>query len=238
MLNKLKIIAVDDSEMVLMLLEQMCKESPIVDIVRTFIDSVDFLAQAPTLEFDLCLLDINMPGMDGITLAQLLKNKPVIFIDGTDYTFKNALDLSPIDIVPKPIIQERLNKAFEKAYSLLACKREYGLFNVAESKKKVKIHLIDIMLITTDDVDPRHKLAWMRNGEKYTLMNYSIEHLTSNSSALVQVNKGEAVSMEAVHEVEHDQITLKGILSESGMPKQVTLGNAFKEKFRERMFYN
>jgi hypothetical protein len=69
-------------------------------------------------------------------------------------------------------------------------------------------------------------------------MNYNIEHLTSNSPSLVQVNRGEAVSLEAVHEVEHDLITLKGILSECGKPKQITLGAAFKDKFRERMFYN
>ncbi|HXP52816.1 MAG TPA: response regulator [Bacteroidia bacterium] len=238
MLKKLRAVAVDDNKAVLSTLTQMCKESALVELVNTFTNPNEFLEQAPMLEFDLCLLDIEMPQMEGTTLAQILGNKPIIFISGSDEKFRDALNLSPVDIVPKPIMKDRLNKAFEKACNLFAEKKEYELFNVAESNKKVKIRLGDIMLITTDDVDPRHKQAWMKNGEKYTLMNCKIEHLTANSPSLVQVNRAEAVSLEAVHEVEHDLITLKGVLAENGRPKQVTLGVAFKKKFKERMFYS
>jgi two-component system LytT family response regulator len=238
MLKKLKAIAVDDDVSILSTLEQMCKASPIIELVHTFTNPNEFLGKAPMLEFDLCILDIQMPQMEGITLAQVLKNKPVIFVSGSDERFRDALNLSPIDIVPKPILKDRLYKAFEKAHSLLGEKKEYELFNVAESNKKVKIRLQDILLITTDDVDPRHKQAWLRSGEKYTLMNCKIEHLTANSQALIQVNRAEAVSMEAVHEVEYDLITLKGVLTDNGKPKQVTLGAAFKKKFKERMFYS
>jgi two-component system LytT family response regulator len=235
--NKLKAIAVDDDPGVLAALQEMCRVSPLIELTQTFTNPAEFLTKAPLLSFDLCMLDIQMPQMEGITLAQVLKNKPVIFISGSDDRFRDALNLSPVDIVPKPVLKDRLYKAFEKAYDLLAEKKEYELFNVAESNKKVNIRLPDIMLITTDDIDPRHKLAWMRNGEKYTLMNCKLEHMVNNHSTLVQVNRAEAVSLEAVHEVEHDLITLKGILTEDGRPKQVTLGPAFKQKFKERMFY-
>lgn len=238
MIKKLRAIAVDDNAGILSTLQQMCKESPTVELVKTFTNPQDFLEEAPVLEFDLCLLDIQMPQMEGTTLAQVISNKPIIFISGSDEKFRDALNLSPIDIVPKPILKDRLYKAFEKAFNMYSEKKEYELFNVAESSRKVKIRLQDIMLITTDDVDPRHKQAWMRSGEKYTLMNCKIEHLTANSPILVQVNRAEAVSLEAVHEVEHDLITLKGIIAENGRPKQVTLGAAFKKKFKERMFFS
>ena len=235
---KLKAIAVDDNPGVLATLQEMCKDSPFVEIVGTFTDPRKFLLKAPSLEFDICFLDIQMPEMEGTTLAQILKNKPVIFISGSDDKFRDALNLSPIDIVPKPILKDRLFKAIEKGYNQLGEKKEYQLFNVAESNKKVKIRLPDIMLITTDDIDPRHKIAWMRNGEKYTLMNTKLEHLVQNSTSLVQVNRSMAVSLEAVHEVEYDLITLKGIFDEDKKPMQVTLGSAFKAKFKEKMFYN
>jgi two-component system LytT family response regulator len=238
MSHKLITVAVDDDPGILSALQGMCKASPFIELVQTFTNPAEFLLKAPGLDFDLCLLDIQMPQMEGVTLAQLLKNKPVIFISGSDDKFRDALNLSPIDIVPKPILKDRLYKAFEKAYNQLAEKKEYELFNVAESNKKVKIRLPDVMLITTDDVDPRHKVAWMRSGEKYTLMNCTLEHLVQNSSSLVQVNRAEAVSLEAVHEVEHDLITLKGVKTEDGRQKQVTLGTAFKKKFKERMFYS
>lgn len=238
MLNKLITIAVDDDPNILSTLVELSKPSPLIEIAHTFTNPAEFLAKAPSLKFDLCLLDIQMPQMEGLTLAQILKNKPVIFISGSDDKFREALNLSPVDIVPKPIFKDRLYKAFEKAHNLLVESKEYELFNVAESNKKISIRLPDIMLVTTDDVDPRHKLVWLRNGEKYTLMNCKLEHLTGNSKTLVQVNRAEAVSLEAVHEVEHDLITLKGILTEDGRSKQITLGQAFKQKFKERMFFS
>jgi len=238
MLKKLRAVAVDDDSSILSTLEAMCKESPLIELVCAFTSPTEFLKQLPKLNFDLCILDIQMPEMEGTVLAQVLNNKPVIFVSGSDERFRDALNLNPIDIVPKPILQDRLYKAFKKAYDQLAEKREFELFCVAEFKHKVKIRLQDIMLVTTDDVDARHKQAWMKNGDKYTLMNCNIEHLTTNCAALIQVNKREAVSLEAVHEVEHDLITLKGLLADDGRCIQVTLGAAFSKKFKERMFYS
>ena len=235
--NKLKAIAVDDDVNALATLSQMCKESVFIDLVKTYSNPNEFLSHAPQLNFDLCMLDIEMPGMEGITLAQLLKNKPVIFITGSDHKFREALNIAPIDIVPKPVLKDRLFRAFEKAHNLLAQKKEFELFNVAESSKKVKIRLPDILLITTDETDPRHKVAWMKNGDKFTLMNTKLEHLLENTASLIQVNKSEAVSLDAVHEVEHDLITLKDILADNGRAMQVTLSRVYQAKFMERMFY-
>lgn len=237
MVRKLHTVAVDDDEMFLSSLQQLSKKSPFVDIAHTFTRPAEFLAQAHLLNFDLCLLDINMPGLEGTTVAQVLGKKPVIFISGTDHKFRDALNISPIDIVPKPVMQDRLFKAFEKAHDLLATKKEFELFNVAESKRKVKIRLADILLVSTDEVDPRNKQVWLKGGEQYTIMNCKIEHLTNNSPTLIQVSKSHAVSLEAVHEAEFDLLTLKDIKTEDGRPKQVTLGAAYRTKFKERMFY-
>ena len=238
MIKKLQAVAVDDNPEFLSLLLQLCKESPLVEVVHSFTDPTEFLRQAPNLEFDLCLLDIQMPVMDGTTLAQVLDCKPVIFISGIDHKFRDALNISPIDIVPKPMMKDRLYKAFRKAHDLLIEKKEFELFNVAESSKKVKVRLADILLVSTDEIDPRNKQVWLKGGEKYTLMNCKIERLVANSPSLVQVNKSQAVSLEAVKEVEFDLLTLNGVAADDGRPKQVTLGTVYRAKFKERMLYS
>lgn len=237
MLRKLKAIAVDDSELFLSTLKLMTEQSPLVEITHTFICPKEFLAKAPELEFDLCLLDIEMPQMEGIVIAQILQNKPIIFISGADDKFRAALDLAPIDIVPKPLLKDRLYKAYQKAYDLLATKKEFEVFNVAESSKKVKLRLKDILLVTTDEVDPRHKKAWLSTGETFTLMNCTLAELLNHSPTLVQVNKAELVSLDAVNEVEYDLVTLKGVRNTDNKPKQVTIGAAYKKGFKERMFF-
>ena len=174
--------------------------------------------------------------MERTLVAQLLKNKPFIFVTGADNKLRDALNLSPIDIITKPILKDRLDKALAKAHELLMDKNEYDLFNVAESRRKLKIHLPDIMMVGTDGVDPRHKIAIMRNGEKHTIMDCTLEFLMDSCASLVQVNKREAISLEVVNEVDHDLVTLKP-MADKDAPKHITLGRAFRKSFKERLFY-
>ncbi len=237
MARKLKTIIVDDDPFIVSMIEDLCRDSAIVEVIKTFNNPKEFIENAPSLDFDLCLLDIQMPEMEGLVVAQMLKNKPFIFITGSDNKLRDALSLSPVDIVTKPILKDRLDRALSKAYELFMDKKEYELFSVAESNRKMNIHLPDILLAVTDTIDPRHKLVFMRNGEKYTLMDCTLERLLDSCPLLVQANKAEAVSLEAVNEVEHDMATIKG-LGGKDAPKYVTLGRAFRKSFKERLFYN
>lgn len=236
MARKLKLVILDDDPYIISLIRDLCKDSQIVEIAKTFNYPLDFMREVPSLDFDLAILDVQMPEMEGTIVAQMLKKKPFIFVTGADNRLRDVLNLSPIDVVTKPILKDRLDKAFEKAYELLSDKREYAMFNVAESSRKVKIRLPDIMLAVTDTVDPRHKAVYLKTGEKYTIMDYSLEKLIDACPNLVQVNKREAVSMDIVNEVEYDMIMLRGISGDE-VPKYVTLGRAFSKSFKEKMFY-
>lgn len=236
MTHRLKAIIVDDEPHIINIIQALCKDSQFVEIVRTFTNPDEFIENAPTLDFDLAMLDVQMPEMEGTVVAQMLKNKAFIFITGSKEKLHDALGLSPIDVVTKPILKDRLTSALEKAHKLLINKKEYGLFNVAESKRKTNIFLPDIMMVTTDDVDPRNKLIYMRSGEKHTIMDSSLENSLQICPLLVQVSRREAVSLEAVNEVEHDMVMLKGI-ADPKAPKYVTLGSAFSKSFKERVFY-
>jgi len=72
-----------------------------------------------TLEHDFCLAitDVQMPGMDGYELVELLRGNPgtaslpVIFISGIrseEYRHRKAYDTGPIDFIGKPFVAEIL----------------------------------------------------------------------------------------------------------------------------------
>jgi DNA-binding LytR/AlgR family response regulator len=235
--GRLKAVVIDDDEFILRILEDLCRNSPLVKIIACYSDPRKFLKDAPKLDFDLVLLDLHMPELDGTVLAQMLSDKPFIFITGTDEKLKDALNLSPIDIIIKPIVKDRLNKAFEKASLLIGSKKEYDLFNVAESNRKLKLKLIDIFMITAIDKDPRNKELIMCDGKKYTLMDYTHESLLKMCPSLVQVNKRQLISIEAFSEVDHDIILLKEIDGVDNGVKEITLSRAFKQHFMERAFH-
>ena len=232
--RRLKTVIVDDDEFIVSMVKDLCQDSVLVKVIATYMDPRQFLKEAPMLDFDLVLLDVHMPQLDGTVLAQMLNNKPVIFITGTENRLKDALSLSPIDVVVKPFSKDRLNKALEKAVQLIGGTKEYDLFNVAESNRKMKIKLADMVLITSDEEDPRNKQLLMQGGQKYTLMDYNLETLMEMCPSLIQVNKAQLVSMDAFSEVDHDIIVLKGI---EDYNMEITLSRSYRQQFMAQVFY-
>ena len=95
-------------------LKMLCEQIPELEVVRSFNNSTTFLKEIAVLEFDLCILDIEMPGINGLQIASLLKGKPVIFTTAYSEYAAEAFDLDAIDFVRKPIKKERLHQAVLK----------------------------------------------------------------------------------------------------------------------------
>ena len=77
-------------------------------------DPHDALARADGFAFDVAVLDVRMPGMDGVTLFQRLASlRPAAaFVLVTGYTrderLQHALDAGVRAVLPKPVVVPRL----------------------------------------------------------------------------------------------------------------------------------
>ncbi|MDA3891825.1 MAG: response regulator [Salinivirgaceae bacterium] len=97
------------------------------------------------LEFDLILLDINMPGMDGYETCKIIKNNPlkhdipIIFLTAkTDAeSIVNAFDLGAVDYITKPFNQKELI-ARVRTQIVIKNSREEISRNLIEIKSKNK----------------------------------------------------------------------------------------------------
>lgn len=73
--------------------------------------------------FDVALLDIHMPGADGMTLAramQTLENPPaVVFVTAHAEHALQAFELEAVDYLTKPVRLERLQQALQKVHKAL-----------------------------------------------------------------------------------------------------------------------
>ena len=73
---------------------------------------------------DLVLLDIAMPGMDGIDVARALSasavDPAVVFVTAFDNFAVAAFDVAAIDYLMKPVQPERLARALERVRDHLA----------------------------------------------------------------------------------------------------------------------
>lgn len=241
MSRKLRCVIVDDFFPTLVELQKLCQDSPYAEVVQTYSSPKKFLEESPTLDYDLCLLDIFMPEMDGIHVAKMMKEKPVIFMTDIYDRLKEAIDLIyPIDVITKPIKKARLQRALEKAHKIIfhsplpVKKREFELFHVAESEGRIKLQLSDILFVKTDKANCRDKRVYLKSGEQYTLRRCTNEQLLKMAPKLVQVNKAELVSLDAVKGFKHNFVVLKQI-TEDGNPVKVMLNRNFRSDFMRRM---
>ena len=115
----MKAICVDDEPLAVEYTVNQCAQLPQIDEVKGFTDAGEALAYLRIHPVDIALLDINMPGTDGITLASRIKQiRPktsILFLTAyKEYAF-DAYAVHPTGYLLKPVSLEKL--AAEIAYA-------------------------------------------------------------------------------------------------------------------------
>lgn len=112
----MKILIVDDEQMALEEAEELVLQiRPKAEIICAK-NYMEALKAAETLHFDIALLDIEMPGMSGMELAEKLKEHTpdinIIFVTAYDEYALKAFQLYASDYLLKPISVSVLENAF------------------------------------------------------------------------------------------------------------------------------
>lgn len=227
----------DDELPGLKYLKMLCEQIPELEVVKAFDNAETFLKELPLREFDLCILDIEMPGMDGLSIANLLSGKPVIFTTAYKEYAAEAFDLNAIDYIRKPVTKERLQTAVNKALNRIRQSNPAKNFiQINTNKGKTLLFFDELALVGTSEMDSRDKIAQLYDGKKLVLKNISFEKLLQflPVNDFCQVNKKEVLALRAVQFFSHDEITTK-IIQSPGRPLVITLGDAYRENFLKRI---
>lgn len=231
--TNLKCLLLDDELPGLAYLKLLCEQIPELEVVRAFNDPELFMKEFPELDFDLCILDIEMPGMNGIQLAAMLKGKFIIFTTAYKNYAADAFDLDAIDYVIKPVKFERLMQAVNKAVQRLEHDnkiRKHIWLNT--DKGKTLIYFDQLAYVKTSEIDSRDKTAYLINNSIFQLKNISFEKLIAllPKDDFCRINKKELIALNCVHYYSGDQITTNLSL-QSNKPLVLTLGETFRTEF-------
>jgi DNA-binding LytR/AlgR family response regulator len=106
---------VDDEEPARRRLVRLLGGVPGVEIAGEAEDGEHALQQVRALAPDVLFLDVRMPGLDGVTLAQQHEDlPPIIFVTAHDAHAVSAFELNAVDYLLKPVRPERLAKAVDR----------------------------------------------------------------------------------------------------------------------------
>ena len=119
---------VDDDESVRSALSRLFRATG--HLVRTFESAQAYLEEASPEEPGCVVLDIKMPGMDGLTLQERMSdrgfNTPIVFVSahGDVAASVRAMKHGAVDFLEKPFEEDELLRAVDRAIALDADLRE------------------------------------------------------------------------------------------------------------------
>ena len=160
--TQLKVLVVDDEPLATERLQLLLARCEGVDLVGTASDGEAAIRMSEALQPEVLLLDIAMPGMDGIDVARALAaSKPppaVVFITAFDQFAVAAFEVEAVDYLMKPVDPERLERALTRARTHLH-RRETGVDAAPAAPQSQYLEefwasdLSGLVRIATSDID-------------------------------------------------------------------------------------
>ena len=182
--HTLKILIADDEAPARNRMRDLLGDIEHIEIVAEAKNGKEAMDLAETCKPDVMLLDIRMPVMDGIEAAQhaqKLAHKPhIIFTTAFDAYAIKAFDLNAIDYLLKPIRQERLQTAIDKAHALQPNQIE-ALKPLQKARSHLSIHergrVLLVPIETIIYLRAELKYITVRTVEREYLIEESLTHL-------------------------------------------------------------
>lgn len=153
----LRTLIVDDEPLAIERLQVICAGIASIQVVGTALDGAAAMRQIEALEPDLVLLDMTMPQIDGLGVAQKLVERAtrpaIIFVTAHDNFAVEAFDLDAVDYVLKPVASDRLERAIERALNRRATNRDAGREWLSEFWVPHRAELLRIAATDVERID-------------------------------------------------------------------------------------
>jgi DNA-binding LytR/AlgR family response regulator len=217
----------------------LCEQIPNLEVVKAFDNPIIFIEEVKKLEFDFCILDIEMPEINGLQIAQLLNNKRIIFATAFKDFAVDAFNVNAVDYIIKPIKIERLKQSINKVRSLIENTPDLNqkkFIQLNTNKGKAIIFFENIAYIKTSENDSRDKVAKLFDGKEFVLKNINFEKLIEllPKNDFCRINKKEILSIKAVHVFNFDEITTN-LTSNQGKVIVLNLNEIYRNEFLQKV---
>jgi two-component system, LytTR family, response regulator len=160
----MNVVIIDDESTTLFHHAQQVSTIPHWKVVKTYQQPSQFVQELSQLEFDLLLCDIELPGMNGLEIAQIVsKQQPhvkIVFLSAYSQYAYNAFRLEAFDYLLKPLKHSELLQLDEKL-------TRYGLKNPKKVSMTNIVRCFEFFEIVTKE---GNKVKWTTQKAKELAM--------------------------------------------------------------------
>ncbi len=208
----MKILVVDDEPLAQQRLKQLLSEFEFVESVRLANNGLQAVSACQNEKPDVVLMDIRMPGMDGLEAAQhisqITEPPAIIFTTAYDEYALDAFNVSAVAYLLKPVREKNLKEALEKACSLNqaqinAVKSQHtGRTNIT-AKISGNIKLIPVKDIVYFQAELKYVTVKYRGGE--TIIEDTLKELQNEfSKSFVRIHRNAIIAIKFITGIHRD----------------------------------
>lgn len=205
----MKVLIVDDESLARQRLFKMLDDLDGFDCVGEASNGREALAQIEALQPDITLLDIRMPDMDGMAVAEAVRDRPelqtvLVFTTAYEDHALAAFDLQAAGYLLKPVSREKLQKALEQAARLVVRQpREQGRQHLSASSRG-RIELIPLEDVRLLQAEHKYVTVYYTGGE--AILDESLKNLEDEFPArFKRVHRNALVSVDHVEALEKNR---------------------------------
>lgn len=233
MATKITCVIVDDEPIAREILESFIKKTPNLELISSCKNAVEALQIAQTENIDLFFLDINMPEINGLSLAKIINNKSQIIFTTAyrDYAV-DGFDLNVTDYLLKPIAFDRFLQAIQKVTEPNNSNIKVSTENeskkdfmfVRADRKMVKINFKDILYI--ESLGDYVKVFTNKNTivTRETISNFEA---TLPSDCFIRIHRSYIVSISKISSYTNEYIEIA--------KKAISISRSYKESVLQKL---
>lgn len=204
----MRVLIADDERLARERLERMLGQLADVEVVASVADG-EALWQALEREVpDIVLLDIDMPGDDGVAigarLAALDWPPAVIYVTAHPQHALRAFSTHAVDYLLKPVSQDQLREAIAAAGRMTRAqdaRRRQGVRLVARAGRAVQI--LPTEAVIWFEADEKYVTAHLAEGER--VLDLSLRQIEDKvGDAFLRVHRSALVAKDRIERLEHD----------------------------------
>ena len=209
----MRILIADDEDLARQSLRRALRAFPDIEIVRECANGLQAVEAIPALRPDGIFLDIEMPGLNGFEVLQMLADPPpVVFVTAYDEYAVKAFETNALDYILKPVEPERLARAVGRLREKLVAPAQAGEAAAQHARRMAPIRrlaakrgnrfvivpLKDVVRVAIED-----KLVFAYTEKEHFSVERTIADLEGllEPAGFLRISRGELVNVEMVREL-------------------------------------
>lgn len=224
----MRCLIVDDEPEGRSILLHHAERVPFLKVLGECPDAFTAMEYLKNQKIDLLFLDIQMPGLDGLSFLRSLSDAPnVIFTTAYTEFAVEGFELDAVDYLLKPIPFARFLKAVNKAQSAHEQRTAEGkadrFFGFKADKRTYRVPVERIHALESDG-DYTHLYL---EEKSYMLLGSLTGYLTELEDVLLRVHRSHAVNLAHLEYMEGNFLRIGG--------RDIPIGASYREEIKERI---